>query len=221
MSMKSKIAIAILAVFFIVVSFVLWRNFDNLKALYLLAMMDEEAIAQQMDDTRREHQQVLEKEHAVIVQAPSREQSDDLLDGKVTAGEVKESIGISDSNLTVETPAPKSREELANNCTAELYALKIDVMEELGSKKQSLYDRWNALPAKERTKEKKLELGFAALDDCYNMEIEVDRRVKEILSKYRKELSAIGADTELMNILWKQYCEEKASEKAFYLNKYL
>lgn len=209
--------IILLIVLILLVALAFWQ-FDNLKALWLYVTMDDEAISQQMEGVRDQHHQSLEQQHAITVKPPSLEQSEDLLDGKVTPEEVKQSLGIAPSQTQ---PAKKTAEELVNECVAELYALKVDVMAELGTMKQELLDEWKALPGPQRTKEKKLELGYDALEDCYDFCVEVDRDVKAILDKYRPLLKDLGADTAVLDTLWEYYCEEKASEKAYYLNKYL
>lgn len=201
----------------VLVGLVCWQ-YDNLQALWLYVTMDEETVSRQVEQVRGQHHEALEQQHAVTVKPPSLEQSNDLLDGKVTPEEVKESLGIT---TTQAQPAGKSAEDLVNECVAELYALKVDVMAELGTMKQELLDEWKALPAAKRTREKKLELGYAGLDECYDFAVEVDRQVKAILDKYRPLLEEMGADTGVLDTLWEYYCEEKASEKAYYLNKYL
>lgn len=41
------------------------------------------------------------------------------------------------------------------------------------------------------------------------------------MTTYRTQLEALGADTMILDSLWKYYCDEKASQKAYYLNKYI
>lgn len=220
--MKGKKWIILLAVAGLLAALAVWQ-WSNIQALYLYLTMDRENIAQQMDDTRHNHQQSLEKDYDITVKAPSLEQSNDLLDGKVTPEEVKESLGIAPQTPAEpqSQPSKKTAEELKNECVAELYALKVDVMARLGTMKQELLSKWKALPKEQRTQKKKVELGYEALEACYDYEAEVNKQVRAILEKYRPLLKEIGADTEILETLWKQYCEEKASEKAYYLDKYL
>lgn len=216
---KKKIGLMIAGTIFVLLAILTAWQFHNLKAIYLFLTTDEQTSAQKMEETRQDHHEILEEQHAVTIKPPSLEQSSDLLDGKVTPEEVKETLGITPPVQT--QPEQKTAEELKNECVAELYSLKVDVMGRLGTMKQEVLAQWKALSPHQRTREKKLELGYAALDECYDYEVEVDGQVKTILDKYRPQLKAIGADTSVMDTLWKYYCEEKASEKAYYLNKYL
>lgn len=219
MKRKTKILFTVLAVAAVLLTALLWWQRNNLKALYLYLTLDEETVTQQMEDTRREHQQALERDYAVIIRPPDRQQSDDLLDGKVTPEEVKAQLGI--ANAPVPQPAKKTAEELLNECVAELYACKVDLMGTLGSMKQALLDQWIALPAQQRTIPKRTEMGMAALEECYDLEVVVDDQVDAILDKYRPLLKEAGGDPAALDELWVYYCEEKATEKAYYMNKYL
>lgn len=219
MKKKTRIFLLIPAVVLALLAALAWWQRGNIKALYLYLTQDEEAVTQQMEATRQEHQQALESSHAVTVRPPDRQQSDDLLDGKVSPEEVKQQLGIPSAPAAA---APqKTAEELVNDCVAELYACKVDLMATLGGMKQNLLDQWKALPAYQRTLEKRTELGMAALEECYKMEVTTDEQVEAILDKYRPLLKQVNGDLSVLDDLWRYYCEEKASEKAYYMNKYL
>ena len=204
-----------------------WQR-NNLKAFYLFLTLDTENVAQQMEQTREEHFQKLETEHQITVRAPDRAQSDALLNGDMTAEEVKQVLGIVPTEPTEpieptqnEQAPKKTAQDLINECTAELYACKVDTMAMLGELKQQALEEWKAMPASERTKQAKIKLGLAKLNVCYEREVAVDSQVQAILDKYRPLLEEIGADTSVLGTLWEYYCEEKASEKAYYMNMYL
>ena len=111
--------------------------------------------------------------------------------------------------------------DLVDRCTAELYACEVDLMAKLGEMKQAAVAEWTALAPEERTNEKKLEIGFAGLDKCYELEVVTNKEVKAILENYRPLLEELGADTAVLDELWLYYCEKKENTKAYYMNKYL
>jgi len=230
-----------------------WQK-ENLKALYTYLTNDSQSISQNLEDKRQQQQEALNKDYNVTVQAPSTEQSDDLLEGKVDPEEVKESLGLKqetekkpaheetpDKSGQAEAPdraqqpeqpvqppqVPEEKdpqqeiEALVNQCVAELYACEVDLMAQLGVMKQAALDEWRALPEEQRTKEKKLEIGFAGLEKCYDLEVVIDDKVEGILEKYRVQIKELGGDTAVLDDLWKYYCEKKAAEKAYYMDKYL
>jgi uncharacterized protein YxeA len=221
MKLWKKILLIVLAVVVIAVAAgVIWQ-WKNVKALHAAVTGDSETLAQAMQTTTEEHQKQMESS-GVVVSAPSQEQNEALINGTVSADEVKESL-----NLSAAAPeADESGEEvtaqtLLNQCVAELYAYQIDLEEQLGQMKQAAIDQWNALPSEQRTNAKKQEIGMNGIHQCYTMEAETDAAVKELLADYRTRLEQIGGDTSQLDQLWTYYCEEKDALKAFYLNKYL
>ena len=131
--------------------------------------------------------------------------------------EVQAQMGFDPS--AVETVS--SKEDILNQCIAELYAYKAEVMGTLGGIKQSLLDQWRSLPASARTVTKKAELVSAAVGQCYQYEATVDGNVQAILAVYRPKMIAIGEDPAPIDLLWNQYCDEKEAEKSFYMDKYM
>jgi len=94
-------------------------------------------------------------------------------------------------------------------------------MAKLGELKQKALDQWNALPENRRTNQRLRRIGFSGLTQCYALEEETDKQVREILDRYRPLMERAGGDLSVINQLWNYYMEEKADEKAYYLNKYL
>lgn len=228
-----KIVLIVLAVLVVVLGALVFWQWKNLKAVHAALTTDREALAQSVQDTADEHREELEN-GGITVNRPSSQQTEDLLDGKVTAEEVKTALGILTLPSSDEEPGQPGEtsgngsatdkptaETLLNQCVAELYSCQIDLMAKLGEMKQAALEEWKALPAAERTTLKKQEIGMAGLRQCYNLESETDSDVKEILARYRTQLEEIGADTSTLDKLWTYYCEEKEAQKAFYLNKYL
>ena len=236
-----KIALGALVILVIGIGGIcVWQR-NNLQALLIFATQDSREIADNAARKRQEHQEAIEEKVPVVVRPPSTQQSDALLDRQVTAEELKEELGITglldrEKQRQEQTSPPageekppgqavqpeRSREEeLVNLCLAELYACKIDLMEVLGEWKQEAVDEWNSLSAAERTEDRKKEIGFAGLDKCYELETEVDDQVRAILNRYKEQLAAIDGDTSVTGTLWGYYEDEKAAEKAYYMDKYL
>lgn len=225
-----KILLTVLAVLVVAIgALAVWQR-NNLKAVHAALTTDRETLAQNMQEKTDQHQKVLE-DSGVTVTPPSVQQNEDLIDGKVSADEVKDALGIAAPSAPDEKPTPSSddlpavptlsAEELLNSCVAELYACQIDLMAQLGEMKQAAIDQWTALPEEERTDLKKQEIGMEGLRQCYDLEAGTDAAVKDILAGYQAQFEQIGADTSQLDELWVYYCEEKEAQKAFYLNKYL
>lgn len=214
-----KILLGIVAVLLLAVLAVgSWQR-NNVQAVYTFLTQDSEKIAENLEQQRQEHQQAIQEKAPITVAPPSTQQSDAILSGSVTAEQVKEELGITAQLEKVGNE--ETEEELINSCVAELYACKVDIMTELAAMKKEALAQWNGLTDEERTDAKLREIGLAGLEDCYDLEVVVDAQVQEILARYRTRLTELGADTDILNTLWNYYCEEKASEKAYYLDKYM
>lgn len=213
-----KIVLGVLAVLLAAAAAVaIWQR-NNIRAVYTVLTKSSQDISGELDRVRQEHQRAIQGQAEITVSPPSTAQNNDLLSGKKTAEEVKEELGITEQ---LDAAAGETAEELVNRCVAELYACEVDIMAQLAEMKQAMFEAWWALSVEERTNDKKMELGLAGLDDCYDLEVVTDDRVKEILGRYRERLEEIGADAGILDDLWAYYCEEKAAEKAYYLDQYM
>lgn len=123
--------------------------------------------------------------------------------------------------LTEEEKQKQRLDELVNQCVAELYACEVDLMAQLGQMKQAAVDEWVALKPEERTTAKKQEIGFAGLNECYQLEVVIDKQVLAILDRYRPEVVELAGNDSVLTDLWRYYCDKKADQKAYYLDKYL
>ena len=238
---KKVLLLILLVVIGAVAALCVWQQ-DNIKALYTAFTKDETAILQDMEQNKKDLEGAL-VDHNITVLAPTVEQSQALIDGTARADEVKAEMGLT-GGTTAEaegteeaSSAPQSSqgasspsggvssqaqaEQLINNCVSELYACEVDLMARLGAMKKEAGNLWNSLSPEERTSSKKREIGMDGLDQCYVLEVEIDQTVESILSRYRTELEKLGADTSVLDTLWDYYCNEKNSQKAYYLNKYL
>ena len=201
-----------------------WQR-ENINALYKTFTTDSETIAKDLEEKRSSHHEALQEDAQVeiTVKPVTTQQSNDLIDGKVAAEEVKAQMGV-DTVPQAETgtaAATATKEDLVNQCVAALYAYKVDVMAHLGEMKQAAINEWNGLSGAERTTARKMEISMAGLRKCYDYEVEVDAKVKEILAAYRERMTAIGESTGPIDNLWSYYCDEKEAEKTYYFDKYL
>lgn len=201
-----------------VVAVGVWQR-NNLQAVYTFMTQDSQTIAEGLERRREEHRQAIQEQVPITVAPPSTRQSDAILSGQTTPEQVKEELGIT-AQLD-KAGSEQTVEDLINSCVAELYGCKVDIMAELGAMKKAAVDQWNALSDAERTDARLREIGMAGLEDCYDLEVRVDNQVQEILAGYRTRLERTGADTGILDTLWEYYCDEKASEKAYYLDKYM
>jgi hypothetical protein len=232
-----KVVLALLAVVCLAAGIAAYQNRHNIAAVYTVATTDSETIEASIEQKRDEHKQTIQDQTSVTVavEAPTLQQSNDLLSGAVTPEQVKEELGITSQLEKVtasgtstdgaasseDSASVPTEEDLVNSCVAELYSCQVDLMAQLSVLKQNAINQWQALSQEERTSAKKTEIGMAGLSACYRLEVSVDSEVKSILARYRTELEKIHGDTSILNTLWDMYVDEKTSQKAYYLDKYL
>ena len=233
-----------------------WQQ-ENIRALYTFLTTDTETLSGTLQDKQQAQQETLEQEFHITVAPPSLDISNDLLDGKLSAEDAKDALGITQvipppeappepqpkPQPAVPAPAPQPEapapepppappeqseadrlaliEEQVNLCVAELYACEVDLMAQLGQMKQAAIDEWVSLSPEERTPARKRQIGLAGLDACYKLEVVVDDQVDAILSRYEAPILELGGDTAVLDDLWRYYCDKKADQKAYYMDKYL
>ena len=230
--LKMSIIIIVLAIAFLGV----WQK-DNIKSVYTAFTTDSETLANNLQEQTEEHISVL-KEYGVDITVPNIQQTDELLSGITSADEVKSQLNFTENNYikyenilnttssnklnnNTSDDMTETINTIVNDCVSDLYSYRVDVMSELGKLKQEAINEWVSLSPEEQTDVKKRNIGMAGLDKCYDLEDIADSKVKHILETYKNTLKNIGADTSIIDTLWKQYCDEKEAQKSYYINKYM
>ena len=232
-----KVLIIVLAVLLILAAgFTVWQ-WNNIVAMYTAFTRDEQVISQQIEQANKQQEEKL-SEYDITVKPIDTGQTEALLSGEASPEDVKEALGIT-AELEKEAPPVKSEgkteknetvpqkpkvttvSDLVNKCTAELYSIEVDLMAQLGVMKKEALSKWKAIPKDERRKDILIQIGLDGLNRCYDLEDSADKQVKDVLAKYRTPIKNLGGDTKILDQMWKQYCDKKASKKAYYINKYI
>ena len=204
------------------------------QAVWMFLTQDEEVLTQNSEDLKEKYLKSLEEEGGVSITIvpPSREQMDAILNGESTLEEVQDAMGITqqlqpsgdgDSSgvaLSEENDAQKKQEKIVNDCVAELYSYQLELMAFLAQTKDNVMAEWSALSSAERTKAKRTAIMDAAITRCSDMEKQADANVKAVLDRYRDQMNQAGGQLSIFESLWNYYQEEKATEKAYYINQY-
>ena len=221
-----------------------WWQRDNLRALYRAKTEDAETILRESEERRDTYQKELEQ-YDVVLRAPTQEEKDRLLNGESLSSakseepaepirseptepdtkDTSEPVPAEPGDDPAEPDGTKkntaAEKAILERCIDELYDCEVEIMVRLGVMKQEALVEWNGGLGANATKSEMIEFGYRGLESCYDLEVEADAQVQGILARYRAELGAIGGDTAPLDTLWVYYCDEKASSKAYYLNKYL
>lgn len=214
--MKKIIKTVLILLLLAVIAIAVWQ-WDNISLLWRTLTTDSETISRQLEQVSEANRKKLEEDYNITVPQLTKEQTDQLLDGSKSHDEVLKELGLHEEK----NAGPTDASGIIEKYTAKLVAYRVELMAKLGGIKQEYLDKWYALPESERTSSRKTEFIKDGVHLCYTIEVESDARVVAILDQLEQELKAIGADTSVRDVLWKQYTAEKAAEESYYLKKYL
>ena len=258
---------------------VIWQ-WRNLRTLHAVITTDEQTAAQNLE-AQSEKERTLLEHYDIAITPPTMKQREDLLKGRVSAEEIKQSLGLlpgdgvsaapEDSgpgNAASEAPSsgtaasdqtapggtasnqtapedpdmpsqgspaspaapdgvpeepvdPEARAKaLLEDCVRSMYALQVDLFEQLGTYRQEAIAEWESLPESERTEKRKLSIGYGVLDRCEALEAQADGEVRALLDACRESLTALGVSADVVDDLWDNYSDEKHAARVYYLSQY-
>ena len=125
-------------------------------------------------------------------------------------------VNSSSDNNTNNTDSPSKI--LIESAVKQMYALKASYVQQLAAIEKSAKGMYNS---GERTQERKLEIADAIMPQLVDAERACDSAVESILSDLKNNLSAIGADTSVVQDIREQYESEKQLQKSKYMSKYM
>jgi hypothetical protein len=137
--------------------------------------------------------------------------------------ENKQGNGKSDKNNDVKnseksSAATDEKSAVVQKYVAQMYSIKAKYMGELGTLAQSAKAKYDA-DKQTVGKTKAVENAVSAnLSKAASLESQCDKEVESVLSSMEKELSAIGADTSIVNTMRTEYQNEKSLKKSYYLS---
>ena len=223
---------------------VIWQ-WRNIRTVHAVITTDKQTVVQELEAQGEKEQAILDH-YEISVTAPSMEQREALLKGKVTAQEIKEALGLlppdpeaaEDPAPGQDTPAEPASSEpgaparenaddpqaranaVAEDCVRSLYALQADLFEQLSEYRKAALREWSDLPPEERTTQRKLAIATDVYGQCEALEKQADAEVRALLDSCREELSALGASTDIVDEMWKAYTDEKDAARLYYLSQY-
>ena len=214
----------------IIAGLLIWQK-QNVDTVFTAMTSTKEEIEEAWEAQQQTEQKFLE-DYEITFTPPSTEQNEALMNGLTTAKKVKEELGLIDpaddpaaapsaENSAEPAKEPSTPQALVDKCVRELYILRIDLIARLGELRADAINTWEGFSEAERTRTQKANIILDGLRKCSDLEVEIDDKVLALLDEYRTRLSAMGADTAVMDELWQYYCEDKATTKAYYLNQYL
>lgn len=119
---------------------------------------------------------------------------------------------------SVQSSSDDKAKPLIEAAIKDMYTLKATYVQQLAAIERSakkIYIQG------EMTKERKLEIADMVMPQLVDAERACDSQVEVVLSKLKSDLSAIGADTSVVEDIREQYKSEKQLQKSKYISEYM
>ena len=121
------------------------------------------------------------------------------------------------------TPPASEGEDLQariDALVAEVYALKDYYIAQLSYLESAILSEYDALPAEEKTPERRKSMALECIDEAYALENECDSRMDEICAELSHLILKTNGRMNLINDIRYTYAKEKEQFRSSFLEKY-
>lgn len=146
--------------------------------------------------------------------------SDDKKPDAKTKDGKNQTTTVDPSMDTSGTPPSAASPSDAAKYITELYNLKSEYIGKLDGMVDSAVKEFRALPKKEKTYSKQLQIGASYMTKALALESECDKKVAAIVSSLEKQLKSEGKSTAIITVINDTYNSEKTLKRAYYLNMF-
>lgn len=222
-----KILLVIILAFIIAVAGILLWQRKNIESILMGVAQNSEQIEQK----RNENQETLVGDVNDYMDTPAREMTEEEIGqierGETTAAEVYQKI-FEEKNKETENTIPeqavanaKDKDRIISQYMSELYRLQNEYTakaEATIAQGASYYESIKKHPQDAAARASTITKFTSVVR---NLEKECDSEVESVIKKMRADLTAIGADTSIIESVRATYANEKQLKLSYYANKYL
>lgn len=222
-----KILLVIILAFIIAVAGLLLWQWKNVESI----LMGVSQNSKQIEQKRNENQETLVDNVNDYMDTPAREMTDEEIGqierGETTAAEVYQKI-FEEKNKETENTIPeqavanaKDKDRIISQYMSELYRLQNEYTakaEATIAQGASYYESIKKHPQDAAARASTITKFTSVVR---NLEKECDSEVESVIKKMRADLTAIGADTSIIESVRATYANEKQLKLSYYANKYL
>lgn len=243
---KKIILGVVIALIAVAIGVTIWQ-WNNIKALYYTATMDQQALSSRLD----ENKQVLDsamKKYELKEYTFSQEEMEKLASGELTAEEAAayllgdqpaqpaesgsgsepaQSAQPTQTSRPAQTPQPSqsgssgtalsAEEQEIRQLVATMYVLQATYE---GKLEKIVQDAIREYSEGEHTTENKTAIVYGKVGELNALEAECDAQVASVVSRLRELLKATGQDDSLAKKVEQAYQEEKSLKKAYYIQQF-
>lgn len=224
-------------------SLVVWQR-KNIALLRTASQYSQEELQEQIAGNQEKVQETIDSHAELVVRDLTDEEkialregsiSQDELVGLMTGGEAgsdetqtsNETAKPSDEQSTVEStslaadPKPEgpTYEQQLSALVAQAYILRENFQNQLTEIENEAKAEYRALPKKERTRAKLIDLAFSYYDRLVAMESECDKAMNELVTEMRTLIKENNGDMSIADTMLQAYEDEKELKKAWYFSQ--
>ena len=222
-----KILLVIILAFIIAVAGLLLWQWKNVESI----LMGVSQNSKQIEQKRNENQETLVDNVNDYMDTPAREMTEEEIGqierGETTAAEVYQKI-FEEKNKETENTIPeqavtnaKDKDRIISQYMSELYRLQNEYTakaEATIAQGASYYGSIKKHPQDAKARASTITKFTSVVR---NLEKECDSKVESVIKNMRADLTAIGADTSIIESVRATYANEKQLKLSYYANKYL
>ena len=247
MSKKTKIWLAIIAVFLILVSWLVYTQWDNINAFVDAFRYSNEEVENKLQENNKNIAEYLEKEENITVREMTEEEAKALAEGKLTEDEViklmtgqtptppkededDQPVAPPKTPETTEKPTPstpppakepeKTPGQTVAEAVAKLYITKNDYLGRLDAIEAQVRAEYIAMSSEEKKGAKKRMLS-QYLPMVASWEKECDAAVYGVINEIRTALKGSGQAETIANQIEESYLNEKRLKKSYFIGRYM
>lgn len=226
-----------------VVSLLRWQ-WNNVQALSYLLRLGQGELETKLEENEGNLRDALGLAGVELLDI-GPEQIEQVTSGAMTAEAMASQMMEAQKGKTAESPTPEAEEKQGPKAeppkqtsppekqkpTAEeieqklsvqvatMYVLKASFVGQLETVVNEAKQEYIALPAAERTAEKKREIVYSHFNDLSELEKQCDTQVAAVVEQVRKLLAESGRDLALADQIQETYEQEKSLKKAYYISE--
>jgi propanediol dehydratase large subunit len=236
-----KVFLCLLLVLVIAVAALCYWQRDNISAFMKSRNSTSEDIAEEMSVSKAKTNEEIEKYNVPIKRDFTVEEEEQIRKGELSVEEAVSRLfqdegtsqiqsdtstggtvanGNSDSTSESVNTSLTPEQEIISKYVTQIYSLKAEYIGKLGTFERELKSEYKAANGTSKNAAAIASFVQSNMGRVVSMESECDAKVDTLLTDMRSELTAIGADTSIVDTIEDAYIEEKALRKSYYLSLY-
>lgn len=221
-----KVLLIVLAVIFVAVALLAIWQWKNIKSIYVGINESAEEITRQRNENQRKLAEEVDKYLDGSIRNLTPEEKTKIESGEVNAEEVYKQVFEEKYNeiqveKTENNRTSPTKDEIVSKYMAQLYSLQSEYTakaETTISQGAHYYESLKKVKDKTTARADTIT-HFTPI--VRGIEAECDKKVNAIIANLKKELVAIGAETDIVRTIENAYAAEKQLKLSYYANKYL